>query len=176
MLPGMSDRPPADQPTRLADHRPHEATIAEAAAILGLTPLAVRSRLRRGTLSGRHTLDGWRVDLADNGRQRTDHAPTIGRPADKEPATSLADSRIAELERERDALATRVAWFEAEHDRLLQIVEREQIAAAELRRLLAMGLPQLPAGRAEERVTPPTTAEPVQTPIPSPRRWWQLWR
>ncbi|WP_138845274.1 hypothetical protein [Rhodococcus pyridinivorans] len=38
-----------------------EVTTAEAADILGISPDGVRQRLRRGTLTGRRTPDGWLI-------------------------------------------------------------------------------------------------------------------
>jgi hypothetical protein len=54
----------ADRQDAPANDRLPPVTVAEAAAALGTTPDAIRSRLRRGKLSGRRGNDGeWRVEL-----------------------------------------------------------------------------------------------------------------
>ena len=47
------------------DAAPAGATVAEAAARLGVTPDAIRRRLHRGTLAGAKTAEGeWRISVS----------------------------------------------------------------------------------------------------------------
>jgi hypothetical protein len=92
----------------------------------------------------------WLVDLA-------------GRPATQPArATSPDDQAVAG----RDEL---VARLEADVLYLQGALEREQVANAELRRLLAAHMPQLPAP--DVPATPPVVPEK-----PPARPWWAFWR
>ncbi len=76
-------RPSTDRPQ--TDRR---VTVIEAASILGITPDAVRSRLRRGTLRKEAGDDGTvYVRLDGDGRDRRTDQPT-DRPIDRPSPTS----------------------------------------------------------------------------------------
>ena len=51
-------------------------TVAEAAAILGVSEDVVRKRLQRGTLAGEKQGRTWLVTLQQDNRQDTDRTPT----------------------------------------------------------------------------------------------------
>ena len=62
MIPAMIDRrPTVAQPSTDRPPIVDRLTVAEAAARLGISSDAVRSRLNRGTLEGRKEADGWVV-------------------------------------------------------------------------------------------------------------------
>ena len=141
-----------DHPTGQPPDRPHDRlTLDEAAAILGVNREAVRSRVRRGSLSGEKIAGVWYVSLA--GQVAT------GRPADRPPRPGPRNELVATLQAEVEDLRRRL--------------DRSQEAEAELRRLLAGALHSLPAG--SPTPAPEQTHSAPQTAVtPPPRRpWWR---
>lgn len=111
-------QPSADQPT---DRR---VTVVEAAAILGITPDAVRSRLRRGTLRRNEAPDGTvLVALSSDGRDGPD-ASAADRPTDQTTVAYIdgLKSKIEVLQREL------VDWKEEAH-------RKDHLLAAALERI-----------------------------------------
>jgi hypothetical protein len=155
----MSPVPPDD----------HEALTLQAAAIrLGLSADAVRKRLDRGTLLGTKQDGRWHVYLpVASGTDRTE--------ADIRPDTDRNEA-VGLLRSERD-------WLRSEVERLGAALEWEQIASAELRRLLAMQTPALPAPQGPAVAGtggPENASDQAGTVIPFPgprrRRWVFWWR
>jgi hypothetical protein len=150
--------------------------VEQAAARLGVSPDAVRKRLRRGTLPGVKTAAGWDVQLATDAPLRLVRDETRDETQD---ATRDAD------ETPRDARETPEPAFVAhlldEIASLRQALERSQQGEAELRRLLAAEQQRLlpapvDAHAATLHESPATGA--ASTPADSaPRRpWWAFWR
>ncbi len=140
--------------------------VEQAAAILGVKPDAVRKRLRRGTLAGRRVGDTWHVDL-----ELPQAVPQAAEPSHEPSRRELRAEPQATEQAERSEL---VAELRAEVARLAAALERSQAGEAELRRLLAMQTPALPAA------VPPQSAENgpvVSEPTSAPSTpWWAFWR
>lgn len=107
--------------------------VEHAAAILGVKPDAVRKRLRRGTLPGRRIGESWHVDL-----ELPQAAPQAAEPSRRERRAEPQAAPHAD----RDAL---VEQLRAENTHLWAELERRGVELAEMRRLLAMATPALPA-------------------------------
>lgn len=171
-------------------------TIDEAAATLGLTPEGVRSRLRRGTLAGERTGRTWAVFVtgqavtsAVSAPVSTDHAADrkTDRPDDRSPGVPPRARRrptaqgdvLAELRADVAFLRAELERRGGEIARQEAALEREQVANAELRRLLAVHMPGLPAPaesaatRADSHDSAPIVPAAPQTPS---RPWWRVWR
>jgi hypothetical protein len=159
--------PPADaHPTgRTTDRR---VTVAQAAVLLGLSEDAVRSRLKRGTLSKEKDADGTVfVALGANGRP-------------DRPATDQAtdQSALALMQAHLDSLSEQLTYLRYQLDQ-----ERE--ANRENRRIIAglvQRVPELEAPRNGHEET--ATAEPERSdPRPATdgaqggaeRSWWRRW-
>jgi len=89
-----TDQDATDHRPTTGDHPPGPApvTLEEAAITLGISPNAVRQRLKRGTLTGEKTAGGWVVWLPTDqattlvvGWSVTDQPPTTGRPTGDRP-------------------------------------------------------------------------------------------
>jgi hypothetical protein len=152
-------QPSADQPT---DRR---VTVVEAAAILGITPDAVRSRLRRGTLRKDEAPDGTvLVALSSDGRDGPD-ASAADRPTDQTTVAYIdgLKSKIEVLEREL------VDWKE-------EARRKDHLLAAALERIPAIEAPP-DTPSSEPRGSPQTASEEpsgTQTPQEEERRsWWR---
>ena len=126
------------------------ATVVEAAAILGITPDAVRSRLRRGTLRREQGPDG-EVLVALDGDQSVDHSPT-DRPT------------VALVEALQDQI-----------DHLCRQLDEANRANAEHRRLLAAALERIPElePAPEPRESPVTSSEGEEKDNTLERLWWR---
>jgi hypothetical protein len=115
-------------------------TVVEAAAILGVTPDAVRSRLRRGSLKRSEAQDGTvLVVLEDNGRDRPDASPT-DHPTDR--------TTVAYI----DALKSHINSLEDE-------VQTWRVEALLKDHLLAAALERIPA------IEPPSSPEASESPL-----------
>ena len=154
------------------DATPAGATVAEAAARLGVTPDAVRRRLHRGTLAGAKTAEGeWRVWFPDS--------PPGPRPDDRQDAArTRPDAAPAEAEVLRahvTDLRDEVVYLRA------QLAQRSRELAAERERFdvlhrEALGrIPALGAGQdaPEARQDGPHAAEAAD---PSPGLWARVRR
>jgi hypothetical protein len=124
----------------------------EAAARLGITPDAVRARLRRGTLAGERVDGDWRVFLPSDAtpiesrhddRHDTDTTPSAMLLAAKDETITRLDAEVAFL---RDQL---------DHSRRELATERERFDV--LHREALGRIPQLTAG---ETVRPSDTGPP----------------
>jgi septal ring factor EnvC (AmiA/AmiB activator) len=152
------------------------ATVVEAAEILGITPDAVRSRLRRGTLerSSERGEDG-EVLVVMPAPRNTDQSETV--------SDQSTDQSGDQSSTDRDASPT-VALVErmgSEIDHLREQLDKEREANRENRRLLAAALERIPAIEAgDERESPVTATEdtgeggqvPSESQETSQRRSW----
>jgi len=133
--------------------------LSEAAARLGLSLEATRMRLRRGTLVGEKTGRTWQVYLP-----AADGQPVATEQRLETDRTTGQDGILAELRAD-------VAFLRAE-------LERRSVELAEMRRLLAVALPQLPAPEnATTRAVVPENPPVATESAPRPRSpWWAFWR
>ncbi len=153
-------------------------TVVEAAEILGITPDAVRSRLRRGTLN-RSTERGEEGEVLvvmsapRNGDQSRDQSETVGDQSGDQSATDRAtDPTVA---------ASLVERMASEIDHLRSELALERESSSELRRIIAamtqrvpvVELEAPPAPRGGHETTSESTAEsrvPPEPQEPSQRR------
>jgi hypothetical protein len=141
------------------------ATVVEAADILGITPDAVRSRLRRGTLkrSPERGEDGEVLVIMPapkNSDQSGDQSETVSdRSADQSRNQSATD-RDASPTVANDAL---VEALERQIEQLQDQLAESNRANAEHRRLLAAALERIPAIEAPEDSAPEATGASVQS-------------
>jgi hypothetical protein len=158
------------------------ATVVEAAEILGITPDAVRSRLRRGTLkrSPERGEDGEVLVVMPtprNADQSDDKLETV--------SDQSTDQSEDQSSTDRDASPTvaLVKHMESEIDHLREQLDKECEANRENRRLLAAALERIPAIEAgDERESPVTATEdtsrgtegevPPEQQEPAQRRSW----
>ena len=154
-------RPSTDRPPNV-----RRVPVIEAASILGITPDAVRSRLRRGTLTKEVGEDGT-VFVRLNGDGRTDQ--TTDRLTDQ-PTVAYINALRSENELLRREL----------EDRKEESRRKDHIIMT-----LAQRVPELQAAQ-EPREAPQTTAEDAGgvEPRPAtegaqdpsqPRSWWRRW-
>jgi hypothetical protein len=170
-------RPVSDASTNGSTDR--LATVVEAAEILGITPDAVRSRLRRGTLkrSTERGEDGEVLVVMPgprNGDQSIDQSETV--------ADQSSDQSSDQSATDRDASPTvaLVKHMESEIDHLREQLDKEREANRENRRLLAAALERIPAIEAgDERESPVTATEgtdrseaPPEQQEPAQHRSW----
>jgi hypothetical protein len=139
-------------------------TLAEAAEVLGISPTAVRGRVRRGTVSATLVGGRWYVDLAG----RPGNGQVAGQPTSQPRDQQNDHGGVALIAR----LETDVAYLQA-------ALEREQLASAELRRLLAAEQQRRLPAPVDIVATQPETAENRPAPADStqtpPRPWWRFW-
>ena len=159
--------------------------IAEAARRLGLTPGAVRKRIRRGTLLAYKGLDGqWHVPVPQDNPRDTPAGDDGQAPAydaaqdaaqDAGQATSHPD-QTALYERLIEQQASEIAHLRAELERERDRAARERERADTIIMHLSQRPIELqaPTPAAKGATQDVTTAE-ASAPAP-PRRWWQVWR
>ena len=161
------------------DAAPAGATVAEAAARLGVTPDAIRRRLHRGTLAGAKTAEGeWRIWFPDAApgeppgpRQDTARTRQDAPPAETEALRAHVDDLRADVAYLRDQLDQRSRELAAERERA-DILHRE--ALARIPALLAGDV----AGQDAPTPTPPLgspTMFPARKPPAERRPWWRVW-
>jgi hypothetical protein len=131
------------------------ATVVEAAEILGITPDAVRSRLRRDTLkrSPERGEDG-EVLVVMPAPRNGDQSETV--------SDQSTDQSVDQSATDRDGSPTvaLVKHMESEIDHLREQLDKEREANRENRRLLAAALERIPAIEAgDERESPVTATE-----------------
>ncbi len=134
--------------------------IGEAAEVLGISPTAVRKRVKRGTLPAHKGVDGcWYVDIQ----------PTRppGSPIDQDNLVARLTDEVAflraELERRSDELRMEREGRGVEQERRAEELRRKDVLQAELTHRIANlseRLPELPST---------TTPSSEQTT----RSWWQ---
>ncbi len=135
-------------------------SVVEAAAILGISPRAVRMRIERGTL------EAWRVNVGRTEEWRIQRAAL--QPASKEGTSSgtgawkerkeQPSSSHPEWPQERAELREQVAWLRGKVDALTRLLEAERSDKSALEaRLVRM----LPGGEVQEQPR---------------RRWWKFGR
>jgi hypothetical protein len=160
------------------------ATVVEAAEILGITPDAVRSRLRRDTLkrSPERGEDG-EVLVVLPATRKSDKSETV---ADQSTNQS-EDQSTTDRDASPTVAAALVERMASEIDYLRDQLDQEREANRENRRLLAAALeriPELEAPRetpADESGAPVPPSEsadnggvpPEQQEASQPRSWWQ---
>lgn len=153
---------------------PAGVPIRTAAASLGVSVDTVRRRIRRGELETVRDARGWHLVILPD-------APYAARPmqprVDDDPPTADAiGTHRAVVDAELVQLRAKLEALTAERDWLRGVVEREQAAHGETRRLmgnlqaqmLALPAALMPATHAEETASGPDNAEAVQQPV---RRW-----
>jgi hypothetical protein len=172
-------RPTDDQPTDAHPTDPttdRRVTVAEAAALLGLSEDAVRSRLKRGTLGKEKDADGTVfVVLGANGRPgrptTNGDRPTTGQTTDQ--------SALALMQAHLDSLGEQLTYIRDQLDQ-----ERE--ANRENRRIIAGLVQRVPELEAPRNGHETATAEPDgggehrpgtdgAQEAPEPRSWWRRW-
>lgn len=132
-------------------------TLAEAAKVLGISPDAVRMRIRRGSMNGEKDDEGrwwvW-VDKEEAEAERADEQANE-HPGEREPEPDAVD--VAELRTQLTVLQARLEAAEGERDHLRGVVN-SLLAAQERRDMLALGQTQ-----AQQRVLESSE---------KPRGWW----
>ena len=136
-------------------------SVGQAATRLGVSPDAIRKRLRRGTLRAWKRDGSWvipAVDVLETGRESA--GETVPAPV---PDTAR-DMALTFLERERERLARDLDASRQENARLVGIIEE-----------LSRRIPELPAASAAPE---PPSAMPTEAPEsgetpPARRLWWQ---
>ena len=134
----------------------HRRTVAEAAALLGITEGAVRSRIKRGTL--RTAKEGRAVFvLLGGGTSKANQAPNAGEPTDQPGLVVQLLDRVASLERQLERHGD-------ETERLHQIIAGlAQANAEQARTIRAIEAPATQEESPEDAVTveeEPERAEP----------------
>lgn len=127
MLPGMNDSHPTAYDSRST------VTVKEAAAILGISVDAVRSRLHRGDLQGEKVGNTWRVQLpADT--PPPDPAVTVGQQSVTVTDSHDRDALVEQLRSEnaylREQLAGTIHQLAAERERA-DVLQREALGRIE---------------------------------------------
>jgi hypothetical protein len=183
----MTDQPPTNY---------EQVSLEEAALRLGITVNAVRQRLKRGTLIGVKTPDGWLVDWRPTTNEADSRSsanqPTITgghRPTTTDHAAIEAIGVLRDLlTEERTALAEERAKIERLVEATTYWQSRANQAEEELKQLTAGDVPDdepeprvelptaSPAGQGEE-IAPKTTAVTLQSPpVVESVKWWQVWK
>jgi hypothetical protein len=148
----MNDGTPTGQ--RQGTDRPPTVTVSEAAAVLGISPDAVRGRLQRGTLAGQKIAGAWHVQLPPP-VEATGHQQAIDGP----PTGHQQDALGVHLEGE-------VAYLREQLDRALRQLEHERERADILQALGTGTTPET----AQEAVESPRSDGSDPTGI---RAWWR---
>ncbi len=158
-------------------------TVAEAAALLGVSVDTIKRRIRSGGLQGTRTARG-RVLVAVPGAEA---APQAVPAAPHEPVDApQAAPHVHGSDAEHGALAERVAAITAERDWLRERVERAESEREQLRILLSNAqqslVRALHAAPQDAEVPPKPQPVPDPFPVPNPptpnfqpsrwRRWW----
>jgi hypothetical protein len=158
-------RPSTDRPPTV-----RRVPVIEAASILGLTPDAVRSRLRRGTLPKEVGEDGTVfVRLNGDGRDgRTDQS--TDRPTDQ-PTVTYINALRSENELLRRELEDRKEESRRKDHIIMTLAQRvPELEAAQEPREPSQTVAEDAAGVAESR---PATEGPQEAP--EARSWWRRW-
>ena len=167
-----NDQPADAHPTdRTTDRR---VTVAQAAELLGLSEDAVRSRLKRGTLSKEKDADGT-VFVVVNG----DRPATNGdRPATDQVTNQSA---LALMQAHLDSLGEQLTYIRDQLDQEREANrENRRIIAGLVQRVPELGpayepreAPQTAAEEPEGSESPPTAEEAQEAP--ERRSWWRRW-
>ncbi len=174
MIPAMSDRrATVDQPSTDRPPIVDRLTVTEAAARLGISSDAVRSRLNRGTLEGRKEEDGWVVYLPVE--PTVDQpSPTVERPSSDRGPTVAPDALLAGKDETIAGLRDEVAFLRRELETRTDELQRRDVL---LREALER-IPQLPStvaaahhvAREPQHAT--VNTEPAgAASVP----WWRFW-
>ena len=149
----------------------HRLTVAQAAAQLGITEGAVRSRIKRGTLTTRHEGSSVFV-LLGGGTSQANQTPNADEPTDQPGRVEELRDRVASLERQ-------LQRREDETERLHQIIGRLTQTNAEQ----AVTMRQLSAAAEEPTEDAETVEEEPEGTSPQPdatgaqeasrRPWWR---
>ena len=171
-----NDQPADAHPTdRTTDRR---VTVAQAAELLGLSEDAVRSRLKRGTLSKEKDADGTVFVVLDGGRPTTN----------SDQPTTNSDRHMTDQTTDQSALALMQAHLDSLGEQLTYIrdqLDQEREANRENRRIIAGLVQRVPElepprnGRETATAGPdreehlPATAGAQEAA--EPRSWWRRW-
>jgi len=153
----------------------HRRTVAEAAALLGITEGAVRSRIKRGTL--RTAREGGAVFvLLGGGTSEANQPPNDGEPIAQSGLVEELRDRVASLERQLmrhgdeterlHQIIAGLAQANAEQARTIRAIEAPASEAAEEPTQDAETVEEEPEG-AEPRSATGSTQEATQRP------WWR---
>jgi hypothetical protein len=155
-----------DRPTdRTTDRR---VTVLEAAELFGLTPDAVRARLRRGTLRKERGEDGTLYVVLDD---EVDDATATGRPTEQ-PTVALLDAKeqtISHLSEQLEFLRQQLQEEREESRR------KDHLLAAALERIPAIEAPpDMPPDASRAPETAPEGEGRGEAPPDTERRsWWR---
>ena len=160
----MSDTTPTGQ--RQGTGRTPTVTVSEAAAVLGISPDAVRGRLQRGTLVGQKIAGTWHVHLSTDGSSTGDQRVMDG------PATGhRQDALVAHLEGEVAYLRERLEEADRQQAQMLgQLAEERQ--RADVLQLRAIGTGETSPNTPSEA---PGSSESDDQPLQGVRAWWKRW-
>jgi len=158
----MNDRTPTGH--RRAGNRRPTVTVSEAAAVLGISPDAVRGRLQRGTLAGEKVKGTWHISLP------TPSEPTGDQQAiDGPPPGHQRDALVAHLEGEVTYLRERLEEADRQRGSLQQQLEQER-QRADVLQALGTGTT---SDTSPEAVESPRTNETAPTGIWAwVKQWW----
>lgn len=156
------------------DDPPVVFTLSEAAEHLGVSRNALRMRVARGTMPsfrvGRRLFV--RLDSTSSAPRARTSARTTARTAERT-VRAHDRARVQWLEGAITQLQAEVSWLRQRLEAAEGEREQAAVERAELRRLLAAGVPALPVGRAERPenrgVSPPLA-------VRLSRAWRAFWR
>jgi hypothetical protein len=164
-------RPVSDASTNGSSDR--LATVVEAAEILGITPDAVRSRLRRGTLkrSPERGEDGEVLVVLPSHKTADQSNEPSGMVDDQPVDQSGTVSNQSATDSDASATVALMEHMESEITHLREQLDKEREANRENRRLLAAALERIPAIEAgDERESPVTATEGTDRGEASPEQ------
>lgn len=157
--------------------------VADAAAALGISDDTVRRRAKRGDLPSQDGPDGRLLvetpDVEPQPDPQPAGCPAAAEDASEAPAAAVLDAPalLREVEHLRELLGereSRIRDLAAELTAARERAVADAVERAELRRMLAVLLPQLPE-RTPERE--PQDSRSTDAANPQPRRhWWHLWQ
>lgn len=145
--------------TRPGQRPGRRLTQREAAEVLGISPEAVRKRIKRGTLPSEKGEDGRRYVWVDTAPDESRTEPEVeGTRALVEEMRGRIESLERQLERAED------------RDR-----ENRRIIAALTQRIPEIEAPRSPQESPEEASEGSATPEPSEPHRGDPRPWWRRW-
>jgi hypothetical protein len=169
------------QPSRPTNDQPNDrrVTVVEAAAILGVTPDAVRSRLRRGTLKRDEAPDGTVLVVLEDDAVTADYVDGRDGRRDETTDRSTDHTTVAYI----NGLTSKIELLERElADWKDEARRKDHLLAAALERIPAIEAPQeTPSEARDSDLTPFEQAAmgdipPGDTEPPrAERSWWQRW-
>lgn len=140
-------------PTDHATDQPTDHSLTEAARALGLTPEAVRSRVRRGTLDGERVNGSWRVRLPGDAPSPGRSRPTRDHPTDRPATDRLLDVEVmfAAQRAALDHAEQEITWLRGELSARSQELAAERERSDVLHREAFARIEALTAGSSRTR-------------------------